>query len=152
MNAAPLGFGDSDDSEGSTATNKAIMESVKNYFRPEFLNRVDEVVMFEELNESDLVQILDLEVSKLEKRVNGIELAIHIDEDAKRILVREGATPDTGARGLRRVLEDRLQDKIADLILDGKLPHGGTVKVTLDDEKKLNIVVDEKDPVRQTEQ
>ncbi|MGE4633306.1 MAG: ATP-dependent Clp protease ATP-binding subunit [Planctomycetota bacterium] len=152
MNAAPLGFGDSDDSEGSTATNKAIMESVKNYFRPEFLNRVDEVVMFEELIESDLVQILDLEVSKLEKRVNGIELAIHIDEDAKRILVREGAAPDTGARGLRRVLEDRLQDKIADLILDGKLPHGGSVKVTLDDEKKLNIVVDEKDPVRQTEQ
>ena len=128
------------------------METVKNYFRPEFLNRVDEVVMFEELNETDMIKILDLEVSKLEKRVRGLNLSIQIDDDAKLLLVREGATPDTGARGLRRVLEDHLQDKIADLILDGKLFNGGNVKVSVDADKNLNIVVEQQDTVPQTEQ
>ncbi len=152
LNSSPLGFGDSDESEKKGAYNKAIMESVKNYFRPEFLNRVDEVVMFEELNETDMIKILDLEVSKLEKRVKGLDLSIQIDNDAKLLLVREGATPNSGARGLRRVLEDHLQDKIADLILDGKLPNGGNVKVSVDAENNLNIVVEQLDTVRQTEQ
>ncbi|PCJ15779.1 MAG: hypothetical protein COB10_00155 [Planctomycetota bacterium] len=152
MNSSSLGFGDSDESEKKGSYNKAIMETVKNYFRPEFLNRVDEVVMFEELNETDMIKILDLEVSKLEKRVRGLNLSIQIDDDAKLLLVREGATPDTGARGLRRVLEDHLQDKIADLILDGKLFNGGNVKVSVDPDKNLNIVVEQQDTVPQTEQ
>ena len=152
MNSSSLGFGDSDESEKKGSYNKAIMETVKNYFRPEFLNRVDEVVMFEELNETDMIKILDLEVSKLEKRVRGLDLSIQIDDDAKLLLVREGATPDTGARGLRRVLEDHLQDKIADLILDGKLFNGGNVKVSVDPDKNLNIVVEQQDTVPQTEQ
>lgn len=152
MNSSSLGFGDSDESEKKGSYNKAIMETVKNYFRPEFLNRVDEVVMFEELNETDMIKILDLEVSKLEKRVRGLNLSIQIDDDAKLLLVREGATPDTGARGLRRVLEDHLQDKIADLILDGKLFNGGNVKVSVDADKNLNIVVEQQDTVPQTEQ
>ena len=152
MNSSSLGFGDSDESEKKGSYNKAIMETVKNYFRPEFLNRVDEVVMFEELNETDMIKILDLEVSKLEKRVRGLDLSIQIDDDAKLLLVREGATPDTGARGLRRVLEDHLQDKIADLILDGKLFNGGNVKVSVDADKNLNIVVEQQDTVPQSEQ
>ena len=111
---------------------------------------VDEVVVFEELNENDLTKILDLEVSKLEKRVNGLELKINITDEAKRTLVREGATPDSGARGLRRVLEDHLQDRIADLILDGKLTNGGLVSVSLDEEKQLTVVVAQHDTVRQS--
>ena len=152
MNSAPLGFGDSEDEKKSGVARKAVMESVKGFFRPEFLNRVDEVGVFEELDEADLVQIRDLEVSKLEKRVHGMELVIQIDDDAKLVLVSEGATPDSGARGLRRVLEDHLQDRIADLILDGKLTCGGLVKVSLDENKKLKVVVEEKDTVRQTGQ
>lgn len=150
INSAPLGFGDSEDEEKSGAARSAVMETVKNFFRPEFLNRVDEVVLFDELNESNLTKILDLEVSKLEKRVHGMELAIQIEENAKLALVREGATPDSGARGLRRVLEDNLQDRIADLILDGKLTNGGIVKVTLDDANKVSIVIEQIDTVRQS--
>ncbi|MEC9475800.1 MAG: ATP-dependent Clp protease ATP-binding subunit [Planctomycetota bacterium] len=148
MNSAPLGFGDSDDENSTGVARKAVMDSVRGFFRPEFLNRVDEVVVFEELDEADLTMILDLEVAKLEKRVHGMNLTIEISDEAKQVLVKEGATPDSGARGLRRVLEDHLQDRIADLILDGKLGCGGVVKVSLDDNQKLEVVVEQQDTVR----
>lgn len=144
-NRASLGFGESQEDQSASKT--AVLEAVKSFFRPEFLNRVDEVVVFNEFSEKELVQILDLEVSKLEDRVAGLDLKIHIEEAAKLHLVREGSGPGTGARGLRRVLEDHLQDRIADLILDGKFSNGGLVKVTLKSDQQLSVDIEEKDKV-----
>lgn len=140
-----LGFGDAQ--EDKDASNHAVMEAVKDFFRPEFLNRVDEVVFFNEFTEQDLVKILDLEVAKLENRISGLSLVINIEEAAKIRLVREGSGPGTGARGLRRVLEDHLQDRIADLILDGKLIGGGLVKVTINEEDQISVLVEQKNVV-----
>ena len=78
-----------------------------------------------------------------------MQLTIAITPEAKKFLVSEGATPGTGARGLRRVLEDHLQDQIADLILDGKLQLGGTVEVTAGSDGKLRLEVNEESPVKQ---
>jgi ATP-dependent Clp protease ATP-binding subunit ClpC len=144
-NRSSLGFGESQEEQSASKT--AVLEAVTSFFRPEFLNRVDEVVVFNEFSEEELVQILDLEVSKLEARIAGLDLKIHIEESAKMHLVREGSGPGTGARGLRRVLEDHLQDQIADLILDGKLNSGGLVKVTLNSDQQLSVDIEEKDKV-----
>ena len=128
--------------DGNTASRLAVLDAVKTYFRPEFLNRVDEVVVFDELKEDDLTEILDLEVAKLEARIAGLDLKIEIDSAAKALMVNESAGPATGARGLRRTLEDKLQDRIADLIIDGNLKQGGTVQVSLDDEGQIVINVE----------
>jgi ATP-dependent Clp protease ATP-binding subunit ClpC len=144
-NRASLGFGESQEDQSASKT--AVLEAVKSFFRPEFLNRVDEVVVFNEFSEAELVQILDLEVAKLEARIAGLDLKIHIEEAAKLHLVRAGSAPGTGARGLRRVLEDNLQDRIADLILDGKLNSGGLVKVTLKPDQQVSVVIEEQDKV-----
>ncbi|MDG2083694.1 MAG: ATP-dependent Clp protease ATP-binding subunit [Planctomycetota bacterium] len=139
-NKSSLGFLESD-SESNEASRNAVLEAVQSYFRPEFLNRVDEVVVFDELNTTDLTEILDLEVAKLENRISQLQLSIQIDDNAKRYLVNESAGPSTGARGLRRVLEDKLQDKIADLIIDGNLTRGGVVNVSLPEDGNLIVNV-----------
>ena len=139
-NKSSLGFLESD-SENNEASRNAVLEAVQSYFRPEFLNRVDEVVVFDELNTTDLTEILDLEVAKLENRISQLQLSIQIDDNAKRYLVNESAGPSTGARGLRRVLEDKLQDKIADLIIDGNLTRGGVVNVSLPEDGNLIVNV-----------
>ncbi|MDC0347039.1 ATP-dependent Clp protease ATP-binding subunit [Planctomycetota bacterium] len=139
-NKSSLGFVESD-SESNEASRNAVLDAVQSYFRPEFLNRVDEVVVFDELDTTDLTEILDLEVAKLENRISQLQLSIQIDDNAKRYLVNESAGPSTGARGLRRVLEDKLQDKIADLIIDGNLTRGGVVNVSLPEEGNLIVNV-----------
>jgi len=139
-NKSSLGFLESD-SESNEASRNAVLEAVQSYFRPEFLNRVDEVVVFDELDTTDLTEILDLEVAKLENRISQLQLSIQIDDNAKRYLVNESAGPSTGARGLRRVLEDKLQDKIADLIIDGNLTRGGVVNVSLPEDGNLIVNV-----------
>ena len=82
-----------------------------------------------------------MEVAKLENRISQLQLSIQIDDNAKRYLVNESAGPSTGARGLRRVLEDKLQDKIADLIIDGNLTRGGVVNVSLPEDGNLIVNV-----------
>ncbi|NCG57414.1 MAG: AAA domain-containing protein [Proteobacteria bacterium] len=139
-NKSSLGFLESD-SENNEASRNAVLEAVQSYFRPEFLNRVDEVVVFDELDTTDLTEILDLEVAKLENRISQLQLSIQIDDNAKRYLVNESAGPSTGARGLRRVLEDKLQDKIADLIIDGNLTRGGVVNVSFPEDGNLIVNV-----------
>lgn len=146
---APLGFNASSEEAERENERKTVLESVRGHFRPEFLNRLDEVIVFNNFNDDELLEILDLEVKKLEVRMSQMQLTIDITDEAKAILVSEGATPGTGARGLRRVLEDHLQDQIADLILDGKLQVGGTVEVSTDNEGALQLGVSEESPVEQ---
>ena len=146
---APLGFNSSSEVAERENDRKTVLEAVSGNFRPEFLNRLDDVIVFNNFNEDEYLEILDLEVNKLERRMKQMQLTIAITPEAKKFLVSEGATPGTGARGLRRVLEDHLQDQIADLILDGKLQLGGTVEVTAGSDGKLHLEVNEESPVKQ---
>jgi len=138
---ASLGFTEAE-GNNNEASRKAVLDAVNTYFRPEFLNRVDEVVVFDELDQEDLTEILDLEVAKLESRIADLKLSIQIEDAAKTFLVEASAGPTTGARGLRRTLEDKLQDRIADLIIDGNLKYGGTVHVSLDADGKIAVNVE----------
>ncbi len=115
------GTGDKQISVGFTNTaNEAVstLENLSAYFKPEFLNRFDAIIPFNELQESDLVQIVDLMIAELAETLNEEGLTITVSDDAKRYLADKGYDPRFGARPLRRVIQEKVEDGITDLVLD----------------------------------
>ncbi len=112
-----------------------IMEEAKKTFRPEFLNRLDDLIVFRSLTKPDLVQILDLEVSKVMARLKSKNLNLSLDDSAKEFLVQKGYDPAYGARPMRRSVERFLEDPLAEEILRGNLHEGEPITVTSDKEK-----------------
>jgi ATP-dependent Clp protease ATP-binding subunit ClpC len=112
-----------------------IMEEAKRQFRPEFLNRLDDIIVFRSLTKPDLIQILDLEISKVTERLKGKKLVLTLDEKAKDYLVEKGYDPTYGARPMRRSVERFLEDPLAEEILKGNLHEGEPVRVTAEDNK-----------------
>ncbi len=110
------------------------MTEVKKTFRPEFLNRLDEIIVFHELTEEQLRSIVDLMVRDLQERLAERKLAIEITEKAKSWLAREGYDPVFGARPLRRVIERYVENPLSTKLLGGEFKEGDTVKVDLGDE------------------
>ena len=102
------------------------------FFKPEFVNRIDEIVRFHSLTEADLRQIIDVQLAKLATRMVERGLALVVTSDAKSYLAHEGFDPEFGARPLRRVLQRRVEDPLALAILAGSFPPGSTVTVGLD--------------------
>lgn len=96
------------------------LENLSNYFKPEFLNRFDAIVNFNELKEADLLQIVDLMLHDLEATMKENQISITISDDAKQRLVKLGYDPRFGARPLRRVIQDKVEDQLTDLILEGE--------------------------------
>ncbi|WP_339229148.1 AAA family ATPase [Oceanobacillus sp. FSL K6-2867] len=94
------------------------LENLSNYFKPEFLNRFDAIVNFNELAEKDLLQIVDLMLKELEETIAEINIHITITDEAKQELVKQGYDPRFGARPLRRVIQDKIEDQLTDLILE----------------------------------
>jgi len=146
---SPLGFNSGDDSVHRESQREHLLEVFHSHFRPEFLNRVDELVVFDSFTHEELGEILSLEVKKLEGRLKHLGLSITLNEDAIERLIELGSGPQVGARGIRRVLEEQIQDQIADLILDGTLDEGGSVRVSLDSRNKIYVEVYEESPVSQ---
>ncbi len=116
------------DEEASEILNKAI----KNQFRPEFLNRIDSIVIFKSLSKPELAHIAKLLITKVVKKLKAKDIELKFTEEALRYLVQKGYTADYGARPLRRVIEQEIEDKLADEILSGKLPEGAKVTVDAD--------------------
>ncbi len=116
------------DEEASEVLNKAI----KNQFRPEFLNRIDSIVVFKSLSKPELAHIAKLLITRVVKKLKEKNIELKFTEEALRYLVQKGYTPDFGARPLRRVIEQEIEDKLADEILSGKLPEGAKVTVDAD--------------------
>ena len=115
------------------------MDEAKRLFRPEFLNRLDDIIVFRSLTKPDLVKILDLEISKVMERLKSKKLQLSLDEKAKDFLVEKGYDPTFGARPMRRAVERFLEDPLAEEILKGNLHEGEPVQVTMD-EGKLRFV------------
>lgn len=111
-----------------------IMEEAKRAFRPEFLNRLDDVIVFRSLTKADLEKILDLEVAKVVDRLKHRNIQIELDAPAKDFLVQKGHDPAYGARPMRRAVEKYLEDPLAEEILKGII-HDGPTFVTLKDDK-----------------
>ena len=112
-----------------------ILEEAKRQFRPEFLNRLDDIIVFRSLTKPDLVEILDLEVSKVLERLRGKNLLLTLDAKAKDLLVEKGYDPNYGARPMRRSVEHFLEDPLAEELLKGWIREGELLEVTAADGK-----------------
>ena len=130
-----LGFTPIKDEASYEHMRDKIMEEAKRLFRPEFLNRLDDVIVFRSLTKPDLVKILDLEVAKVMERLKHKKLQLVLDEKAKDFLVEKGYDPTYGARPMRRSVERFLEDPLAEEILKGSLHEGEPVQVTVDNNK-----------------
>ncbi len=119
-----------EDDQDVEAVRGLVMEHVRAAFRPEFLNRLDEVTLFHRLARSDMHGIVDIQLRHLEKLLADRKLKIDLDISAKDWLAHAGYDPVYGARPLKRVIQRSLQDKLATLILEGRVQDGDTVKVT----------------------
>jgi ATP-dependent Clp protease ATP-binding subunit ClpC len=133
---ASLGFAPSNDEASYEKMREKILDEAKRVFRPEFLNRLDDLIVFRSLNKTDLITILDLEVTKVMDRLKARNLKLTLDESAKDFLVEKGYDPNYGARPMRRAVERFLEDPLAEEILKGHLHENDPVLVTLNPETK----------------
>jgi ATP-dependent Clp protease ATP-binding subunit ClpB len=120
-----------------TAMEDKVMAELKKHFRPEFLNRVDDVIIFQSLDEDELRQIVDIQLGRLEKRLAQQNLRLEVDKSAKAMLAKEGYDPQFGARPLKRAIQEHLLDPLATKLLGGEFKPGDKVKVTGDGDKLL---------------
>ena len=114
---------------------RRVMEAVKAQFKPEFLNRIDELVIFHSLGIEEIKAIVEIQVKKLEKRLLERRIGLKMTEKAKEFLSKEGFDPAYGARPLKRVIQKEIQDRLAIRILEGKFKEGDTVTVDMDGKK-----------------
>ena len=107
-----------------------VMDAVRAHFRPEFLNRLDETIIFDRLARDDMSGIVDIQLARLQKRLSGRKITLALDTDARRWLANEGYDPVFGARPLKRVIQRALQDPLAEMLLSGDVLDGDTVSVS----------------------
>ena len=120
-----LGFHNADDALGNYERMKAkVADELKNHFRPEFLNRIDEVVVFHQLSEEEIVQIVDLMIANLDERLRAKDMGIELTSAAKALLAKRGYDPLLGARPLRRTIQREIEDVLSEKILFGDVKPG----------------------------
>jgi ATP-dependent Clp protease ATP-binding subunit ClpB len=108
-----------------------VMETLKEHFKPEFLNRIDETVIFHALPLEQIKKIVDIQITILQQRLAERRLNLEVGDRAREFLAREGYDPAYGARPLKRTLQRRIQDPLALLLLEGRFAEGATVHVDL---------------------
>ena len=111
-----------------------VMAELKKHFRPEFLNRVDDVIIFQSLDEEELEKIVDIQINRLEKRLTQQNLTLDVDAGAKKLLAKEGYDPQFGARPLKRAVQDQLLNPLSMRLLEGEFKPGDKIKVTAKDD------------------
>ncbi len=112
-----------------------VIDSLKNYFRPEFLNRLDEIITFDLLSQEAIGKIVELQVAEVVKRLENKEIKLSVTKDVMKYLAKEGYDPKFGARPLRRVIQNKILTPVANMMVGEGMLKGGTVKVTLSDGK-----------------
>ncbi|MBQ9267072.1 MAG: ATP-dependent Clp protease ATP-binding subunit [Clostridia bacterium] len=133
-----IGFGDGD----SKATNygdikKNVMDELKKAFRPEFLNRLDEIIVFKQLGEKEIEEIVDLMLKDSISRLKERDIKVKIAESMKKFISKKGFDPLYGARPLKRVIQTEIEDKLAEAILEGKIKDGDSVTISRVDDKTI---------------
>ena len=118
---------------------KDVMQELKKQFRPEFINRIDEIIVFHKLQSKEIKEILDLMLKQVEKRLEKQEIKIKIDDKVKDKIIESGIDVNYGARPLKRAIQNMLEDKIAEGILDGKIKKGKIAKIDLDEDNNIII-------------
>jgi len=130
-----MGFSPISDESSYEKMREKILDEAKRTFRPEFLNRLDDVIVFRSMTKADLLQILDLEVQKVVVRLKNKNIDLELDAQSKDLLVEKGYDPNYGARPMRRAVERFLEDPLAEEILKGTLQDNESVKVTVENDK-----------------
>ena len=125
-----LGFANADDDLTNYDRMKGkVQDELKNHFRPEFLNRIDDVIVFHQLTKEQIIQIVDLMIANLDERLKGKDMGIELTQAAKDLLAARGYDPLLGARPLRRVIQREIEDALSERILFGELKSGEIVVV-----------------------
>ena len=122
----PIGFGAGEEVEGKS---QEVMEAIKEHFRPEFLNRIDEVVMFRDLGVEEVVKIAAKMLGELEERLRAQEISLEVTEEVLKRICQEGFDPQYGARPLARVIERLVTKPLADRIVKGEVKEGDRVVI-----------------------
>jgi ATP-dependent Clp protease ATP-binding subunit ClpB len=115
--------------EETEAVRDEVMGVVRAHFRPEFLNRVDEIILFHRLKRSEMGAIVDIQIQRLQRLLDERKITLELQADAREWLSQKGYDPAYGARPLKRVIQKHVQDPLAELILAGEIPDGETVPV-----------------------
>jgi ATP-dependent Clp protease ATP-binding subunit ClpB len=111
---------------------EAVVQVLRDYFKPEFLNRIDDIVVFRQLEREQIAQIIDVQLERLRRTLGERGIKITLDDAAKELLVREGYDPTYGARPLKRAIQSLIQNPLAVKLLNGEIASGQTVKITTD--------------------
>lgn len=119
-----------------------IMDTVKRTFRPEFINRIDEIIVFHPLTEDDLKKIVRLLMAKVERKMDSMHVALKVSDKAFEQIIKDGTDVEYGARPLRRTIQREVEDAIAELILEGTLKGKNTLHIDVDDKGKLVFTAD----------
>jgi ATP-dependent Clp protease ATP-binding subunit ClpC len=143
---ATLGFATSRDEEKRQEDEYKVMrdrvtEALKRTFRPEFLNRLDGVMVFRNLTKEQIKDIVDLELNRVAAQLVEQNIALEVDNDVKVMIAETGYDAEYGARPLRRVLQDRLEDRLSEALLSGEIKSGDRVRVSLADNQELHLMV-----------
>jgi ATP-dependent Clp protease ATP-binding subunit ClpC len=117
-----------------------VTEALKRTFRPEFLNRLDGVMVFRNLTKEQITEIVDLELNRVRVQLKEQEITLEATDEVKGHLADAGYDPDYGARPLRRVIQDKLEDRLSEGLLGGWIKTGDTVRVELDSEGEIQLV------------
>jgi ATP-dependent Clp protease ATP-binding subunit ClpC len=125
---------------------RTLTDSLKKVFRPEFLNRVDGIIVFRALTKGEISQIVDLEVHKVGQRVTEHRITLDLTPEARDLLADLGYDPDMGARPLRRVIQGKIEDVLSDGMLAGEFRDGDTVRIVAEDKEVRLVPVHEADP------
>jgi ATP-dependent Clp protease ATP-binding subunit ClpC len=130
-----VGFAKSNDADSNYDRMKSkVQEELKQHFRPEFLNRVDDIVVFHQLTPNEIIKIVDLMLAQVDLRLKDRDMGLDVSPDAKQLLADRGYDPVMGARPLRRTIQRELEDSLSEKILYGELRPGQVVKVTIEGE------------------
>jgi ATP-dependent Clp protease ATP-binding subunit ClpB len=141
------------DADGFDQASKQVMDALHGHFKPEFLNRVDDIIIFHPLGKEQLVKIVDLRLEDLRRLLADRKISLELTDPAKELLFTEGYDPNFGARPLKRAIQKLVQDPLALKILDGEVLHGDHVVVDADKKTgkmtfKVSERVGEKEPAK----
>ena len=112
-----------------------VQDELKNHFRPKFLNRIDDTIVFHQLSENEIIQIVDLMVANLETRLKAKDMGIELTSKAKSVLATRGYDPVLGARPLRRTIQREIEDALSEKILFGEVKSGQIILIDVEGEE-----------------
>ncbi len=132
-----IGFGSVENESDSDAQRykDKVTEALREHFRPEFLNRIDEIIIFNPLSKADIEKIVDIQLGEIDKKLAVKKMKLVISPSARDYLIKEGYSPEYGARPLKRLIQKVILDKLADKIIDGEFKDGGKIRVNFNNKE-----------------